>query len=110
MRNDTVLMDRIHAYLPGLDIPKVSRDLFTDHFGLVSDVLAECFTDWAAVSEFLTKLRPPRFAKASASPSRTFTHERATWSATETRANTSSWFSYDPSTRVRAGRISASPC
>jgi ATP-dependent Lon protease len=44
MRNDTALMDRIHAHLPGWDIPKVSRDLFTDHFGLVSDVLAECFT------------------------------------------------------------------
>jgi ATP-dependent Lon protease len=44
MRNDTAFMDRIHAYLPGWDIPKVSRDLFTDHFGLVSDVLAECFS------------------------------------------------------------------
>jgi ATP-dependent Lon protease len=44
MRNDTALMDRIHAYLPGWDVPKVSRDLFTDHFGLVSDVLAEGFT------------------------------------------------------------------
>jgi ATP-dependent Lon protease len=44
MRNDTAFMDRIHAYLPGWDIPKVSRTLFTDHFGLVSDVLAEAFT------------------------------------------------------------------
>ncbi|MBV9280025.1 MAG: BREX system Lon protease-like protein BrxL, partial [Chloroflexi bacterium] len=44
MRNDTAFMDRIHAYLPGWDIPKVNRTLFTDHFGLVSDVLAECFT------------------------------------------------------------------
>ena len=44
MRNDTALMDRIHAYLPGWDLPKVSGTLFTDHFGLVSDVLAECFT------------------------------------------------------------------
>lgn len=44
MRNDTAFMDRIHAYLPGWDIPKVDRTLFTDHFGLVSDVLAECFT------------------------------------------------------------------
>jgi ATP-dependent Lon protease len=44
MRNDTAFMDRIHAYLPGWDIPKVSRALFTDHFGLVSDVLAEYFT------------------------------------------------------------------
>lgn len=44
MRNDTALMDRIHAYLPGWDIPKVNNNLFTDHFGLVSDVLAECFS------------------------------------------------------------------
>jgi ATP-dependent Lon protease len=44
MRNDTAFMDRIHAYLPGWDIPKVSGGLFTDHFGLVSDVLAETFS------------------------------------------------------------------
>ena len=44
MRNDTAFMDRIHAYLPGWDIPKANRDLFTDHFGLVSDVLAEALT------------------------------------------------------------------
>jgi ATP-dependent Lon protease len=44
MRNDTAFMDRIHAYLPGWDIPKASRGLFTDHFGLVSDVLAETFS------------------------------------------------------------------
>ena len=44
MRNDTAFMDRIHSYLPGWDIPKVSRNLFTDHFGLVSDVLAETFS------------------------------------------------------------------
>src|SRR5947208_16179107 len=44
MRNDTAFMDRIHSYLPGWDIPKVSRTQFTDHFGLVSDVLAETFS------------------------------------------------------------------
>ena len=44
MRNDTAFMDRIHAYLPGWDVPKVSKALFTDHFGLVSDFLAECWT------------------------------------------------------------------
>lgn len=44
MRNDTAFMDRIHAYLPGWDIPKMHRDLFTDHFGLVSDFLSECMT------------------------------------------------------------------
>jgi ATP-dependent Lon protease len=44
MRNDTAFMDRIHCYLPGWDIPKISKALFTDRFGLVSDVLAECFS------------------------------------------------------------------
>jgi ATP-dependent Lon protease len=44
MRNDTAFMDRIHAFLPGWDVPKMNPDLFTDHFGLVSDFLSECFT------------------------------------------------------------------
>ncbi len=43
MRERTPFMDRIHAYLPGWDIPKMNRELFTDHFGLVSDFLAECW-------------------------------------------------------------------
>ena len=43
MRNDTAFMDRIHAYLPGWDIPKLNKALFTDHFGLVSDFLSECW-------------------------------------------------------------------
>lgn len=43
MRGDTAFMDRIHAYLPGWDLPKVSRNLLTDHFGLVSDFLSECW-------------------------------------------------------------------
>ncbi|MGI8551692.1 MAG: BREX system Lon protease-like protein BrxL, partial [Dehalococcoidia bacterium] len=43
MRNDTALMDRIHAYVPGWDVPKMGRSLLTDHFGLVSDVLSECW-------------------------------------------------------------------
>lgn len=44
MRNDTAFMDRVHAYLPGWDVPKMSNDLLTDHFGLVSDFLSECWT------------------------------------------------------------------
>ncbi|MBK7780574.1 MAG: BREX system Lon protease-like protein BrxL [Ardenticatenia bacterium] len=44
MRNDTAFMDRIHSYLAGWDIPKVSPLVnFTDHFGLVSDFLSECW-------------------------------------------------------------------
>jgi len=44
MRNDTALMDRIHAYLPGWDAPKMEKALFTEHFGLVSDFLSEGWT------------------------------------------------------------------
>lgn len=44
MRNDTAFMDRIHSYIPGWDVPKLHPSLFTGHFGLVSDFLAECFT------------------------------------------------------------------
>lgn len=44
MRDDTAFMDRIHAYLPGWDIPKINKDLLTDHFGLVSDFLSECWS------------------------------------------------------------------
>ncbi len=44
MRSDTAFMDRIHAYLPGWDLPKVNRELLTNHFGLVSDFLSECWS------------------------------------------------------------------
>jgi len=43
MRNDTAFMDRIHAYMPGWDIPKINREELTNHFGLVSDFLSECW-------------------------------------------------------------------
>lgn len=44
MRDDTAFMDRIHAYLPGWGLPKLNPSLFTEHFGMVSDFLSECFT------------------------------------------------------------------
>jgi ATP-dependent Lon protease len=44
MRDDTAFMDRIHAYLPGWDVPKINRELLTNHFGLVSDFLSECWS------------------------------------------------------------------
>jgi len=44
MRNDTAFMDRIHCYVPGWELPKLSPlEHFTDHFGLVSDFLSECW-------------------------------------------------------------------
>jgi ATP-dependent Lon protease len=44
MKDDTAFMDRIHAYIPGWDVPKLKKDLFTEHFGLVSDFLAETWS------------------------------------------------------------------
>ncbi len=45
MRNDTAFMDRIHAFAPGWDFPKLNQaEHLTDHFGLVSDFLSECWT------------------------------------------------------------------
>jgi ATP-dependent Lon protease len=44
MRDDTAFMDRIHAFLPGWDVPKINKELLTDHFGLVSDFLSECWS------------------------------------------------------------------
>ncbi len=43
MRNDTAFMDRLHAYVPGWDVPKLDSSLFTHHFGLVSDFLSEAW-------------------------------------------------------------------
>jgi ATP-dependent Lon protease len=45
MRDDTAFMDRIHAYAPGWDYPKLKpSEHLTDHFGLVSDFLSECWS------------------------------------------------------------------
>lgn len=44
MRDDTAFMDRIHAFVPGWDFPKLNKTYFTHHFGLVSDFMAECWT------------------------------------------------------------------
>src|SRR4029453_1805064 len=44
MRDDTAFHDRIHAYLPGWDVPKLNPSYFTNHFGFVSDFVAECWS------------------------------------------------------------------
>jgi ATP-dependent Lon protease len=50
MRDDTAFMDRIHAYIPGWDVPKLHPALFTEHFGFVSDFISECWTLLRSVS------------------------------------------------------------
>ena len=59
MRDDTAFMDRIHAFVPGWDFPKMDKTYLTNHFGLVSDFLAECWTrlrDVSRLSNVLTRL------------------------------------------------------
>lgn len=59
MRNDTAFMDRIHAFAPGWDFPKLNKTYLTDHFGLVSDFLAECWTrlrDTSCLSSVLPRV------------------------------------------------------
>ena len=39
--NDSAFFDRIHAYLPGWETPKLRSALFTKHYGLISDCFSE---------------------------------------------------------------------
>ncbi len=43
---DTAFYDRIHAYIPGWEFQKTSDAAYTDHFGLVTDYLAEVFREF----------------------------------------------------------------
>lgn len=44
MRGDTAFMDRLHSFASGWEFPKLSaHEHLTDHFGLVSDFLSECW-------------------------------------------------------------------
>lgn len=56
MRHDTAFMDRIHSYLPGWDVPKMNPELFTGHFGLVSDFISECWSQLRSQTR-LTEVR-----------------------------------------------------
>ena len=40
---DLALLDRMHFYFPGWEIPKISRDILTVHYGFVTDYIAEAF-------------------------------------------------------------------
>jgi ATP-dependent Lon protease len=52
MRNDTAFMDRCTRYVPGWDFPKLNpNEHVTNHFGLVSDFLSECWDACARETE-----------------------------------------------------------
>ncbi len=55
MRDDTAFQDRLHAFAPGWDFPKLNpNDHLTDHFGLVSDFLSECWSRLRQTSRMST--------------------------------------------------------
>jgi len=42
---DMALIDRLHFYLPGWEIPKMRNEYLTDHYGFVVDYLAEALRE-----------------------------------------------------------------
>jgi len=45
MRDDMAFIDRLHFYLPGWEMPKMTGHLQTEHYGFVVDYLAEAFRE-----------------------------------------------------------------
>lgn len=45
MNNDSAFFDRMHSYVPGWEIPKLSPNCFTKDFGLIVDYMAEIFRE-----------------------------------------------------------------
>jgi ATP-dependent Lon protease len=45
IRDDMAFIDRLHFYIPGWELPKMRNDLFTNHYGLVVDYLAEALRE-----------------------------------------------------------------
>jgi ATP-dependent Lon protease len=40
---DLAVIDRLHFYMPGWETPKNSKDILTNHYGFVTDYMAEAF-------------------------------------------------------------------
>lgn len=43
LRDDTAFLDRIHAYLPGWELPVITPDNYATGYGFITDYLAEIF-------------------------------------------------------------------
>jgi len=65
IRDDTAFHDRIHAYVPGWDFPKLNPNQhLTDHFGMVSDFLSECWSKLRSTSRVNALQNRVRFGGA----------------------------------------------
>ena len=58
---DLALIDRLHFYLPGWEVPKNSKQILTTHYGFVTDYLAEAFRHLAKTNQTDTAERFFRF-------------------------------------------------
>lgn len=47
---DPAFLDRLHFYFPGWEVPKMEQRFFTDHYGFVSDYLAEALRELRRVN------------------------------------------------------------
>ncbi|MGL4403540.1 MAG: protease Lon-related BREX system protein BrxL [Fusobacteriaceae bacterium] len=50
MNNDSAFFDRMHSYIPGWEIPKLSPDSFTKEYGFIVDYMAEIFRELRKIS------------------------------------------------------------
>ncbi|MGF6906033.1 protease Lon-related BREX system protein BrxL [Fusobacterium sp. PH5-44] len=50
MNNDSAFFDRMHSYIPGWEIPKLSPNSFTKEYGLIVDYMAEIFRELRKIS------------------------------------------------------------
>ncbi len=53
IRDDTAFMDRLHSFVPGWDIPSVGAGQKTNHYGLVSDLLAQWWHELRAENRYV---------------------------------------------------------
>ena len=50
MANDTAFFDRMHCYIPGLEIPKYRPEYFTNDFGFITDYFSEIMRELRKIS------------------------------------------------------------
>lgn len=54
---DTAFLDRIHAFLPGWELPKIQPENYAGGYGFITDYLAEIFTRLRRQTHFLTAVQ-----------------------------------------------------
>jgi ATP-dependent Lon protease len=57
LRNDTAFLDRIHAFLPGWEMPKIQPQNYAQGYGFITDYLAEIFTRLRKLTHFTTAVQ-----------------------------------------------------